>query len=77
MCSLFNVMRKELIQTLRDRRMVFLLIAAPAIQLVGFGYAVNMDIDRIPTVVCDQDQTRESRTLVQAFFADATFRRAR
>ena len=36
--------------------MVFMLVAAPVIQLVGFGYAVNLDVDHIPTVVCDQDR---------------------
>ena len=73
--SLVNVMRKELIQTLRDRRMVFTLLLAPLIQLVMFGYAVNLDVDHIPTVVCDQDRTPESRALVEQLLADGTFRR--
>jgi ABC-2 type transport system permease protein len=72
--SLLNVAKKEMIQTLRDRRMLFTLIAAPAIQLVTFGYAVNLDVDRIPTAVCDQDHTNVSRELVGAFFAEGTFR---
>jgi ABC-2 type transport system permease protein len=72
--SLVNVAKKEMIQTLRDRRMLFTLIAAPAIQLVAFGYAVNLDVNHIPTVVCDQDRTAVSRKLVGAFFAEGTFR---
>lgn len=71
--AMWNVAKKEMIQTLRDRRMVFTLIAAPAIQLVGFGYAVNLDVDHIPTVVCDQDRTPTSRALIQAFLANGTF----
>lgn len=73
--SLFNVMKKELSQTLRDRRMLATLIVSPVLQLVVFGYAINLDVDRIPTVVCDQDRTPESRDLAQAFFADRTFQR--
>jgi len=73
--SLFNVMKKELSQTLRDRRMLATLIVSPVLQLVVFGYAINLDVDRIPTVVCDQDGTRESRDLTEAFFADRTFQR--
>jgi ABC-2 type transport system permease protein len=73
--ALFNVMRKELTQTLRDRRMVFALILAPVFQLVAFGYAIDLEVDRIPTVVCDQDRTPASRDLVQQFFANGTFRR--
>jgi len=72
--SLLNVAKKEMIQTLRDRRMVFTLIAAPAIQLVGFGYAVNLEVDHIPTVLCDQDHTQVSRALIEAMVAEGTFR---
>ena len=73
--SLFNVMKKELSQTLRDRRMLATLIVSPVLQLVIFGYAIDLDVDRIPTVVCDEDGTPASRDLTQAFFADRTFLR--
>lgn len=73
--SLFNVMKKEWSQTLRDRRMLATLIVSPVLQLVVFGYAINLDVDRIPTVVCDEDRTPASRDLTQAFFADRTFQR--
>jgi ABC-2 type transport system permease protein len=71
--GLGNVARKELIQTLRDRRVVFMLILAPAIQLVIFGYAVDLEVDHIPTALVDQDRTHDSRALAQALFADGTF----
>ncbi len=73
--SLLNVMRKELSQTLRDRRMLATLIVSPVLQLTIFGYAIDLDVDRIPTVACDQDATPASRDLTQAFFADRTFLR--
>lgn len=73
--SLLNVMKKELSQTLRDRRMMSTLIISPVLQLVIFGYAIDLEVDRIPTVVCDQDATPESRDLTLSFFADRTFRR--
>jgi len=68
-----NVARKELLQALRDRRMVFLLVVAPIIQLMLLGYAVNLDVDHIPAVICDQDRTEQSRALVADFFAGDTF----
>jgi ABC-2 type transport system permease protein len=73
--SLLNVVKKELRQTLRERRMVVMLMAGPIIQLIAFGYAVNLDVDRIPAVYCDQDDTPESRALVEAFYAAHTFER--
>jgi ABC-2 type transport system permease protein len=74
--SLLNVTKKEMSQTMRDRRMLATLIVSPVLQLVVFGYAIDLDVDRIPTVVCDQDGTVRSRDLSQAFFADRTFLRS-
>jgi len=34
-----------------------MLIIAPILQLIVFGYAINMDVDKIPTIICDQDDT--------------------
>lgn len=73
--SLWNVMRKELTQTLRDRQMVFTLLVAPLIQLVIAGYAVGVTVDHISTVVYDEDDSRASRDLLEAFFANASFQR--
>ncbi len=73
MRSLINVVKKELRQTLRDLPMVRMLVIAPMMQLLLFGYAINMDVDHIPTVVCDQDKTPESRALIRSFIAGDTF----
>ena len=73
---LYAVMRKEVRQTVRDRRMMFLLIAAPMIQLLVFGHAVRLDVDRVPTVVVDLDASDASRTHVQRVLADGTLRDA-
>lgn len=70
---LLATMRKEFRQMVRDRRMMVLLVGAPVIQLFVLGFAVNFDVDRIPTVVCDFDRTPESRALQNRLFADGTF----
>ncbi len=71
---LWAVVQKEFRQTVRDRRMMVLLIAAPLIQLVLFGYAVRLDVDRVPTVVVDLDQSELSRTHLRRVLADDTLR---
>lgn len=71
---LWAVVIKELRQTVRDRRMMVLLIAAPLIQLVIFGNAVEFDVDRVPTVVVDLDQSEESETDLRRILADGTLR---
>jgi ABC-2 type transport system permease protein len=69
---LFAVVQKELRQTVRDRRMMVLLLAAPLIQLILFGHAVQLDVDRVPTVVVDLDDTDLSRSHVRRVLADGT-----
>lgn len=70
--SLWAVTKKEIRQTVRDRRVMFLLLGAPVIQLFVFGNAVVLDVDRVPTIVVDHDETSLSRELVTRMLADGT-----
>ncbi len=70
------VVRKEALQTLRDRRIMFLLVMAPLIQTILFGFAVDFDVDRVPTVAADLDRSPESREQLRRLFADGTLARA-
>jgi drug efflux transport system permease protein len=74
--QLAAVFRKEVRQTVRDRRVMFMLIVAPLLQTVLFGFAVNFDVDRIPTVVVDRDGSAESRAHARRLLADGTLLRA-
>jgi len=73
--ALLAVMRKEMRQAFRDRRMVALLLFVPVVQLIVLGYAVDLEVDHIATVVCDQDRTPGSRDLAASFLASGTFER--
>ncbi|HEX8910692.1 MAG TPA: ABC transporter permease [Anaeromyxobacteraceae bacterium] len=70
------VVRKETLQTLRDRRIMFLLVAAPLIQTILFGFAVDFDVDHVPTAVADLDRSVASREELRRVLADGTLRRA-
>lgn len=70
--QLASVFRKEVFQTVRDRRVMFLLMVAPLVQTVVFGFAVDFDVDRVPTVVVDLDRTAESREHARRLLADRT-----
>jgi ABC-2 type transport system permease protein len=69
---LIAVVKKELRQTARDRRMMFMLLGAPLIQLYIFGTAVDLDVDHVPTVVVDHDESYASRTHLTRLLADGT-----
>lgn len=68
-----DLIRKELLQLRRDRRMMFVLLFAPVFQLFLFGYAVTLDVRHIPLVVCDSDRQAESRELVESFARSGYF----
>ncbi len=59
-----EIVRKEFRQTMREPRMRMVLIMPPLIQLLIFGYAVNMDVERARIAWMDGDQTPESRDLL-------------
>lgn len=70
---ILRLMKKELIQTRRDRRMLGFLFVAPIFQLFLFGYAVSTDINHIAMAVLDEDRTASSRALIQRFTASRYF----
>jgi len=71
--SLAALVRKELIQAFRDRRMLFMLLGVPVIQLVIFGYAANLEFLHAATVVLDDDRTPQSRAFSEGLGAEGTF----
>jgi ABC-2 type transport system permease protein len=70
--QLAAVFIKEVRQTVQDRRIVFLLTLAPMIQLTVFGYAIDFDVDRVQTVIIDQDRSPEGRRALETMLADGT-----
>jgi ABC-2 type transport system permease protein len=74
--QLAAVFRKEVQQTVRDRRIMFMLVVAPLLQTVVFGFAVDFDVDRVPTVVVNRDGADASRADARRILADGTLRAA-
>ncbi len=62
---LLAVMFKEFIHIRRDRLTLGIILGIPIIQLTLFGYAVNTNVDHIPTIVCDLSNSREARLFVE------------
>ena len=58
---------KEWIQIRRDVRSLLLSIGAPVLLILLFGYALNMDVNRVSTAVYDQDRSFLSRGLLEKF----------
>lgn len=61
------VARKEGLHILRDPSSLIAALAMPLLLLLLFGYALTLDVDRIPTYVYDLDRTPQSRQLIARF----------
>ncbi len=63
---IWAITQKELIQVLRDRPTLTLLMLMPLLQLSLFATAIHTDIKHIPMVVADQSVSSASRSYLNA-----------
>jgi ABC-2 type transport system permease protein len=61
---LFSIVLKELRQLRRDRLTFAMIIGIPTMQLVLFGYAINLDVRHLEAAVLDEANTARSRELI-------------
>ena len=73
MRRLMALMRKEFTHMRRDPRTLMYIFVMPLMQLFLLGYAANTDVKNVSTAVIDQDHTRASRALLDAYRATGYF----
>lgn len=61
------ILRKELRHIARDPRSLAMALAMPLMMLLLFGYALTLDVDRIPLLIYDQDRSPASGELIERF----------
>ena len=71
--SLLALIRKELLQAFRDKRMMAVILAIPVVQLTVLGFTANLEFNRADTVIVDDDRTQRSRDFIDGLAADGTF----
>src|SRR5690349_20239887 len=67
------ILIKEFKQTLREPRMRVMLFLPPIVQLLIFGFAVNMDVDHARIAWMEMDRTPASRELRARFEGSGRF----
>ena len=67
------VAKKEFLHVFRDPRSLGLGIAIPMILLFLFGYALTLDVDRVPLIVWDQSHSHASRDFISRFTGSRYF----
>ncbi len=71
---LMSIIRKEFVQIFRDPRTLVMIIVIPIVELFLLGYAATGDVRDIGMAVLDQNQTPQSRALLDAFRAADYFK---
>lgn len=66
---LLAIVQKELRQMRRDRITLAMIVGIPVMQLVLFGYAINLNLRGLTTGVADQANTAASRAVVMDMVA--------
>jgi len=66
---LWAIVLKELRQMRRDRITLAMIVGIPVMQLVLFGYAINLNLRHLDTAIADQADTSASRALVMDMVA--------
>lgn len=59
--------RKEFLHIIYDPRTLLIVFLMPIVQLLMFGYAMNLEIQRVDMAVVDYARSTESRNLVEEF----------
>jgi ABC-2 type transport system permease protein len=68
------IMLKELRQLRRDRVTLAMIVGIPVMQLVLFGYAINLNLRGLDAAIVDQAGTSGSRALVMDLLATGVIR---
>jgi len=73
MRAILSIVWKEFLQLRRDRRLFPVLFISPVLQLLLLGYAANLDVRDIPSVICDMDRSAASREFIDGFVNSGYF----
>ena len=68
------ILFKEFTIIFRDPTTLFFMLFPPIIEIIAFGFALDMDVKHMAMVVLDEDQTVESRQFVEKLVNTETFR---
>ncbi len=72
--GLTSIMYKEIFHVFRDPKALFLMFLIPSIDMIMFGYAIDLEVRNIATLVYNLDGRPESRELLDRFVNTRFFR---
>jgi len=73
MKTVLAILWKEFVQLRRDPRLFPVIFISPILQLLLLGYAADLDVKHIPSVICDMDRSAASRNFLDGFINSGYF----
>ena len=73
MKTVLAIIWKEFVQLRRDPRLFPVIFLSPILQLLLLGYAADLDVKHIPSVICDMDRSAASRDFLDGFVNSGYF----
>jgi len=67
LARLWAYARRETVELLRDPIRIAFAVVGPIILMLAFGFGISFDIENLQTAAFDQDDTPQSRELLQGF----------
>ncbi len=61
---IFYLVKKEFLETIRQKEMLFLMLVAPIIQIILLGYVVTTDIKNIPVEIINLSKNKETVNII-------------
>jgi ABC-2 type transport system permease protein len=71
--AILSILWKEFVQLRRDPKLFPVIFISPILQLLLLGYAANLDVKNIPSVICDMDRSAASRDFLDGFLNSGYF----
>jgi ABC-2 type transport system permease protein len=72
--SVWIIAWKELLQVKRDRLTLALLIGVPLLQILLFGYAINLHPKALPTAVVSMEKSATEQSIIEALESTGYFK---
>lgn len=67
------IMKKEFIEVIRDKRNLYMVVFAPIILLIVFGYVISLDLRKVETGYYTEKETKEVREFISSLTASEFF----
>ncbi len=70
---IFYLVKKEFLETIRQKEMLFLMLIAPIIQIILLGYVVTTDIKNIPVEIINLSKNKETVNIINRINSSPLF----